>query len=246
VVGEGGDSWRPPIVAHTSFRNLPTFPGPGNTARSSQYLPTSAWLERSTRWNEKMAVLWRGRHGTFPFTSLCACADYASALGQGIDALPHLAAPKHLWPPAPLATPPHTTCALRCDGRIVLAAPFVLDLQSSWSTARSGMDERRPCRTWAGRRLGHCVLRAGMGWAWEFLPLLATGRRCSRLGFLQYLLSPCVRYAFSVRNYTIKLVRRRWLVRSPSLHSRGTRTDTSLIELLLAWSHSKDGARFTH
>ncbi|KAJ7927639.1 hypothetical protein B0H13DRAFT_1970055 [Mycena leptocephala] len=115
-----------------------------------------------------MAVLWRGRHGTFPSTSLCACADYASALGQGIHALPHLAVLKHLWPPAPLATPPHTTCALRCDGRIVLAAPFVLDLQSSSSTARSGMDERRPCRAWAGRRWGHCVLHAGVGWAREF------------------------------------------------------------------------------
>ncbi|KAJ7919257.1 hypothetical protein B0H13DRAFT_2268683 [Mycena leptocephala] len=31
----------------------------------------------------------------------------------GIDALPHPTVLKHLWPPAPLATHPHTTCALR-------------------------------------------------------------------------------------------------------------------------------------
>ncbi|KAJ7927628.1 hypothetical protein B0H13DRAFT_1970030 [Mycena leptocephala] len=121
-----------------------------------------------------MAVLWRGRRGTFPPTSLYACADYASALGQGIHALPHLAVLKRLWSPVLLATPPHTTYALRFlhlrevvvdvnrrDGRIVLAVPFVLDLQSSSSTARSGMDERRPCRAWEGGLWGDCVLHAG-------------------------------------------------------------------------------------
>ncbi|KAJ7912636.1 hypothetical protein B0H13DRAFT_2006470, partial [Mycena leptocephala] len=166
-----------------------------------------------------MAVLWRGRRGTFPSTSLCACADYASALGQGIDALPHLAVLKHLWPPAPLATPPHTTYAFRFDGRIVLAVPFVLDLQSSSSTARSGMDERRPCRAWAGRLLGHCVLHAGMG------PGISTSS-CDRTPLLTIGISP------PVPAVTLRGVR----VLGPEPYHRACTAEITRTFLVFAWS----------
>ncbi|KAF8212882.1 hypothetical protein K438DRAFT_1957465 [Mycena galopus ATCC 62051] len=72
VVGEGGDSWRPPIVAemYDACRpsSIPLFASslpslaPG-TPRDRPSTSISAWLERSARWNEKMAVLWRGRRG---------------------------------------------------------------------------------------------------------------------------------------------------------------------------------------
>jgi hypothetical protein len=111
------DACRPP--AHTSSRSLHSVargmarnrPLPrhrsGWRKTKSRSVETARWscrVERKTTPAES---------GTSPPPCLCACADYASALGQGIDAVPRPAVLKHLWPPAPLATPPHTTRALR-------------------------------------------------------------------------------------------------------------------------------------
>ncbi|KAJ7906902.1 hypothetical protein B0H13DRAFT_2332942 [Mycena leptocephala] len=61
------------MIAHTSFRKLPIFPGPGNTS-------TSAWPERSAG---GMRIL--------------SCyGEERRALGLSVDALPHSAVPKHL------------------------------------------------------------------------------------------------------------------------------------------------------